>query len=244
MSNLFKVGLAGTVVAATIGAGIFLYKTYHFDEEGFNGFGFNRLGRDRDGFDRDGYDADGYDRMGFDREGWDRDGFSQSGFDKMGFDRSGFDRQGFDRNGYYCDGIDRSGISRQEAERIIHEVENLKDKAWLEMKSHGFREALTNIRTGLDHCIILMLKHCSGRDYDSYNCSLQDRINKCQFYGLFSDEDISKLQEARRQSNSIHKLKLDMEFNEVYFCYKTLEELIEMARQYLNIQSLCDEGGI
>lgn len=244
MVLLHKMGFIATASAILISAGIVIYKRNHYDQEGYNGYGYNRLGRDRDGYDQAGYDPEGYDRDGFDSTGWDREGYSRYGFNKSGYNRNGYDWQGFDRHGYNPAGIDRSGNSREEAELIIREVESMKEKAWYEMKSNGFREALTNIRTGLDHCLKLVLYHKTDKRFERYNTSLQERINRCQYYNLFDNEYINKLQEARRQSNSIHELRLNKEFNDVYFCYKILEDLIDKTRKQLDIKSLNDTTAI
>ena len=237
MGNLIKGGLIVAAGAFVICGIVHLVRANYYGIDGYNGYGYDRNGRDRDGFDREGFDSDGYDRQGFDHLGWDREGYSQFGFDKDGFDRNGRDRKGFDRFGFCPAGIDRGGINRQGAEKIILDVEKLKNRAWVEMKASGFREALANIRTGIDHCVMLILKHRTGRDFDDYDSNMQSRIEKCRYYNVLNDDEVCKLQEARKHSNAIHNLQINKEFNQVYFCFKTLEELIAKSREYLDIRN-------
>ncbi len=249
MGKLVRILLVGVgaVVAGTI---VYLIRENHYDKDGYNSYGYNREGRDRAGFDREGFDIEGYDSEGFDRAGWDRAGYSrlgydkegydkdgrdQHGYDKEGYDYNGRDRQGFDRFGYCPVGIDRSGMSRRMAEETLLSIEELKEKALEEMNESSFREALTNIRTGIDHCVILLLKHKTGKDFDDYDSNMQSRIDKCQEYKILSKEEAFKCQEARRHGNSIHELRMGKEYNQVYFCFKTLEEMIMKTRSYLDI---------
>lgn len=235
MKNLLTGSLFGAAGAVVVGI-VHLFRTKHFGKDGFNACGYDRNGRDRKGFDREGFDSQGYDRQGFNRAGWDREGYSRSGFDKDGFNRNGLDRQGFDRFGYSTVGIDRAGMSRQEAENTILQIEELKHIAKGEMGAYSFREALVNIRTGIDHCLMLILRHKTGNAFDDYDCNMEMRIEKCQFYKVLCADDACKLQKARKLSNAIHDLQLRKEYNQVYFCLKSLEELIDRTREYLDVQ--------
>lgn len=242
MGNLIKGGVIVIVGALMVGGIVRLFRKNRYDKDGYNGYGYDRNGRDRDGYDREGFDEEGFDRHGYNRSGWDREGYSHYGFDRKGFNRKGFDHNGYDRFGYSEEGIDRGGASRQDAENTLLEIETLKDKAWDEMKSSNFREALTNIRTGIDHCVMLMLKHKTGRDFDDYDSNMQSRIEKCGAYKVLSEEEVDKLQAARKHSNAIHELYLNKEFNQVYFSIKTLEELIARTRKYLDVNDLICTG--
>ena len=236
MGKLIKVGL---IVAGVLALGklISIIRTNSYDKDGYNGYGYDREGRDREGYDHSGFDSDGYNQNGFDKFGRDREGYSESGFDKNGYDRSGYDKQGYDQFGYRADGIDRGGMSRQEAEDDIRVIEEMKNKARAEMKENCFREALTNIRAGIDHCVMLLLKHRAGKDFDDYETTMQYRIQKCGEYKLLNTDEIAKLQEARRHSNAIHKLCIDKDFSQIFFCYKSFEELIEKVKEILDLDS-------
>ena len=75
------IGVVGIVIAAAGGGATWLYKRFHYGDDGLNGFGRDRDGFDKDGFDKDGYDFDGLDsnkldKLGFDKDGYDIDGYS------------------------------------------------------------------------------------------------------------------------------------------------------------------------
>ena len=199
-------------------------------EYGLDGF-------DADGFDRNGFNAAGYDRDGYDRSGYDREGYNRFGYNLSGYNREGFDRYGFNRAGYNRRGLDRGGVSKEEAGAQLDKIQELLETSLPQAKSGMFREAMINIRTGLDSCVKSMLRHKTGKQFDGANFDFSDRINMCRDYKLLDSDEVNRLHSARWQVNDVHELFIDKEFNDVYFCYKTLEETLDKARKYLGFGS-------
>ena len=128
-------------------------------------------------------------------------------------------------------------MSKEETGAQLDEIQRLLDKAWPQAKSGMFREAMINIRTGLDSCVKSMLRHKTGKQFDGVDFDFSDRINICRDYKLLDSDEVNRLHSARWQVNDVHELFIDKEFNDVYFCYKTLEETLDKARKYLGFGS-------
>lgn len=200
----------------------------------FNKDGYNRLGRDRDGRDRDGYDIHGYNREGRDREGYDihgRDleGRDREGFDLCGRDREGYDRSGYDVFGYKKDGKDRAGQTREYYQSLVKDIDRLIYEGKKKLDAHEYRYAISNFRPGLENGVKALLEHRVGRSfYDNKNGDLFNNINRCRQHRIIDDELSEKLHQARKHCTATHDLAIDKEHNQIYFCYKTLQEVLAL----------------
>lgn len=224
-----------------------IYKKNHFDKDGFNLLGF-----DKDGFDRNGYNNKGYNRYGFDSSGYDKNGFNQYGFDKDGYDRFGFNKKGYnrkgydrtgydkygynqngyDKNGYNKNGLDKSDFSIDYYRDVLFEMKKLHSKAYEQMRKCAYGYALHDIRIGLEKGVKCVISHLMG--IPNMNSSLDDNITICKRYGLLDREFVEKLYDAKNHCNDAqHDNNIKKEYNQVYFSYKVLEELIE------DVQALC-----
>ena len=206
-----------------------------FNKEGFDSEGYNRLGYDHKGYDRDGYDQEGFDRSGYNREGYSRKGFDRSGYDhtgrdrygldKKGYDASGFDREGYDVQGYNRNGVDRAGKSRSEYIKDVEEITELNlRKAYIQMQNHEFAYALRDIRVGLQKCIEDIIEHTAGtkRKYST----LDENISFCVINKVFTPDYSEKIRSAKQHCNDTLHENCEKEYNQVYFCYKILDEVL------------------
>lgn len=220
-----------------------------YDDQGFNKRGFDKQGKDRDGFDKQGYDEhgrdhegfdrygldiEGFDREGFSRQGRNREGFDRRGFDLSGFDASGFDASGFDRMGYNVDGLDRSGKDVNYYNSRLEEVSHLTEKAHHQMAEKEYPYALHDIRQSIEICLKCILEH-KGDGPEEYERvgHLLDRTSS-----HFEDDFTDKVRGALKHCNDTQHDSADGEmknYNQVYFCYMTLQDLTEKTRSLLGL---------
>lgn len=184
------------------------------DSDGFNKMGYNRKGYDRDGYDRHGYNNDGYNREGYNRQGYNRAGFDQDGYNKSGFDIDGFDRQGLDENGYDrygfdkygfnirgfdCDNKNRSGKTAADIHQTIKEAKRHSQKAKNELEKKAFNYSLVECRQGMELLVREIISHYLRESFLSSD--LCKNINTCLRYNLITDDDATKLHQARMHCN-------------------------------------------
>ena len=189
---------------------------------------------DADGYDAEGFDRWGYDREGFNREGLDRGGYNRKGFNRFGFSRDGFnaeglDRKGYDRRGYNSDGLDRSGHGSEHYEREIERIKSLAEKAHGRMKEYEFPYALHDIRNGFEIASRCIIEHWKGTSY--LRKTLSGNLDRCKKY--LGEELYEKARSAVRHCNDTQHdsepKRAEKTFNQVFFCYKTLLEVAEVA---------------
>lgn len=256
MSNLIigtAVAIIGTI-ATTVGMKI--HKKHHYDENGYNGYGYDKDGFDKDGFAKDGFNKDGFDKngfakdgfnkYGFDKDGFDKNGFNDKGIDKDGYDKEGYNRAGFnsygvDREGYdkmgYKDGfnrqgIDQSGFSKKDYQNKIKEMQEKLTEAHTQMNQKKFEYALHQIRIGLEIGVKCVICHLKGSKY--IKDKLDSNITFCKYEDLLEEDFIEKLYGAKNHCNDMqHDNNIEKTYNQVYFAYKTLEELMNKIQEFI-----------
>lgn len=245
--KIFGVAITAAVTAL-VGIGIGIKAACDngiYNEDGFNNRGFNREGYDRDGYDKDGYNSAGYDRNGRDKDGYDKEGYDVAGYDVAGYDRDGRDRRGYDRRGYDKEGYDEDGFNSQGYKsngldcsdygkeyymQKIKEAKELLQSAAREMKRGELPYALHDIRIGLEKCIKCIIEHRIGEEY--CEGTLHHNIEVCSEHELFSDAFIEKLMSAKNHCNDAqHDSDIEKGYNQVYFSYKVLEEVLELLER-------------
>ena len=246
MSSKVKVIAALAGGAATLAAWpvVAIYKQCSRDAQGYNKYGYDRAGFDRSGFNRKGFNKDGYDRQGYNISGYDREGFKRDGFNKDGFDREGFNRKGYDKNaldrngldidgfdsdGYNVYGVNRAGFTRKTAFDLLNQQKEKCEEAFRECQSGRYDEMLNKCRKIME-CILIYIcqvekTYCICKHQPP---GLDEMIQVCHCSGTFSDSFAFKLTEAKKYCNrGSHYQMVDEEFNNVWFTYKTTEELLD-----------------
>lgn len=235
------------IVAAGFGLNE-LDKRVRYRQDGYNRLGFNREGFDANGYDKNGFDRDGYNVNGFDKDGFDRNGFNKSGYDHRGYDREGRDAQGFDIDGYDIDGFtrlgfdrheykkdgtDRSGNNREYYEKVVASITDDGQRAYTQMRGNQFYYALRDIRVGIEKAVNATLAHKLGKGYDKNR--LDYNLGICSRYGIFDQDFIDKLYSAKSHCNDTAHNDTEKTYNQVYFCYKVLEEILERLKGKTNL---------
>lgn len=164
------------------------------------------------------YDEDGYNGYGYDKDGYNRDGYNRNGYNRVGFKKDGCDIAGF-HSDYYYDML--LGLKKQ-----------LKGiNALIQKKEYKY--ALQEIRIGLEKSFKAIVTHWKGNGF------VQDTVYSnmciCDKYGLLEPELIKKAHNARRHCNdAVHDNDKKIEHNQVYFAYKTLDEVVQCVKKFCN----------
>ena len=209
-----------------------------YDENGYNSKGYNRDGRDKDGYDVGGYDKsgfnkDGIDKDGFNRSGWDSEGYNRKGRDKDGYDREGKDYSGYFRSGFNSDGYDRGGKTVDYYTEKCGEIKVLISKAYARIDEKEFKYALSDIREGLEKGVKCVIMHLKGESYLKPKQNLDELISICKWNDLLELEFVEKLYDAKNHCNDLqHDNDIQKELRQVWFAYRTLEELYDRIEEY------------
>ncbi len=134
----------------------------------------------------------------------------------------------FNENGFDVNGKD---AAEQYKSYYIAELEALDKKLYTvkkRMDESDFESACILIRKSLEKAIKLYLEHWDGY-YEGNN--LYSLIDECEEY--FDKEFISKLHSARMHCNdAVHDSGEEKTYNQIYFCYKVLEEMIGEIKDF------------
>lgn len=235
MANWIKWVLSALGIGGAAYGANEIHKHKHFNKDGFNRLGRDRNGRDRDGYDINGYDKEGRDKEGFDIWGRDRDGRDRWGFDLNGRNQEGYDRNGYDILGYNKDGKDRVGQTQEDYQLLIKEIDGLILEGKRKLDTHEYRYAISNFRPGLENGVRALLEHRVGKvSHDNQSGDLYININRCKRNEIIDEEFSQKLHQARLHCTATHDLAIDKEHNQIFFCYKTLQELrVLLAKETL-----------
>ena len=238
-----KIGLGAAGAVITFFGGKAWVDRNIYNHDGYNNLGFNRSGFDREGYDHDGYNLEGYNRAGYNKSGFDREGYNNEGYNARGYDRNGYNRygyneKGFDINGFDHSGYDELGYNRNGYDRsgndisvygdIISHMEANKQSSFVQLNTHQFRYALSDIRVGIENGIKAFLAHKLGKGYE--NNSLDYNIGVCEKNRFFTQDFIEKLYSAKKHCNDILHEDVEKNVDQVYFSYKVLCELTEELR--------------
>lgn len=208
------------------------YDPEGYDKDGYNSFGYDKEGYDRNGLDHSGFDQNGFDCDGYDRDGYDRDGFDCYGFNRDGLNDEGYDRQGFNVSGFNKYGIDRAKNTKEENLNMIKEQENkLKNSYKMLKKDQDFIASATRFRNIEEKICKIMISHYTGDR--SINSELSSIINSCN--SILSSNEIDKLHQVRLICNRTVHESCIASYDELFFVYRTLQELIELFKSHLNI---------
>ena len=93
------------------------------------------------------------------------------------------------------------------------------------MKQGNFEYALRDIRVGIEIGISCILLHKIGSEFEDK--SLKQRIETCESHGIFDCYYTKQLLSAKNHCNDTMHGNCDKDYNQVHFCYKTLEEIID-----------------
>ena len=228
------IGVLGIVIAAAGGGATWLYKRFHYGDDGLNGFGRDRDGFDKDGFDKDGYDFDGLDSNKLDKLGFDKDGYDIDGYSRFQRDREGRDRDGYYQNGFNDSGLDRMGRKKDYYLSQVKMIDEYLEEAKNQMKSPGgkFEYALHQIRIGLEKATRCIAEHYRGTPYSSESDNLLHTIDACAT--VLSPELIDNLHGARKTCNPLQHEHDDItcEYKAVDFARHVLEDTSVVIRQF------------
>lgn len=235
MKTVWKI-LSGLGLSGILGGVYNEYdKRHRYKADGYNRLGYDRNGFDRAGFDKKGYNKAGYNIHGFNKDGYDSEGYREDGFSHEGYNRDGFNRSGYNRQGYKENGKDRSGNEKAYYEKKVAEMQENIRNAYLQMSNSQYAYALRDIRVGIEKGIKAILAHEIGKGYE--NNRLDSNIRVCSQKKVLNQDFINKLYSAKLHCNDALHDDCKKEYNQVYFCYKVLEELTDELKQRTHLPS-------
>ena len=211
------------------------------DRDGYDINGYDREGRDREGYDGYGRDREGRDRGGFDKDGRNREGYDRNGYDILGYKKDGKDRVEKTREDYQSlieeiDSLIIEGKAKLDAHQYRFAIAAFRPglengiKALLEHRigkqyTHKYGSTLVGFRPGFENRVKALPIHWIDSSSDNQSGDFCNNINRCKQNGIIDEEFAKKLHQARIHCKATHDLAIDKEHNQIFFCYRTLQEL-------------------
>lgn len=145
------------------------------------------------------------------------------------------DKNNYDEKGYNQNGCDINGYDKSYYQQELSEIKSLFSEAYNYMQNRDFYMSLKCIRECTKKSMVCILCHWKkGSHAEKINSNtLECNIGLCE--GIFTDDFTRKLYEIKRYcGNSAVDQFRDIQNNQLYFCYKTLEELIGSIEMFCN----------